>query len=45
MRHIKIFIRKDVFHYGPQRQKKVQQLEMENEILKKLQPYSPENNR
>ena len=26
-------------------QKKAQQLEMENEILKKLQPYSPENNR
>ena len=25
-------------------QKKMRELEMENEILKKLQPYSPENN-
>ena len=25
-------------------QKKIHELEMENEILKKLQPYSPENN-
>ncbi len=25
-------------------QKKMRELELENEILKKLQPYSPENN-